>query len=99
MRFKIWDCRPTLERYGNGRMAIRLIDEIEGFPVAIATVNVPEVDLAEDEVVIEDYSENDGMLVAFLEAGLIDEVVGITKVGFASCPICRINIDKLKSLQ
>ena len=48
--------------YSNGRPALELLNAEDGLPYATATVNLPDVLLADNEVLIKDYSENDGML-------------------------------------
>ena len=75
-------------RYPNGRVAIQLVDE-EG-PVATATVNVPEADLAADEVCIKDYGENAGVLDLLV---LMDVVVPTGRrilTGFVDVPVARL---------
>jgi hypothetical protein len=48
--------------YSNGRPALELFDAEDGLHYAYATVNLPDVVLGENEVLIKDYSENEGML-------------------------------------
>jgi hypothetical protein len=62
VKFKKWDCVIVYAQYSNGRTAIQLKDDNDGSPVATATINVPDVYLEKDEVIIKDYSENEGML-------------------------------------
>jgi len=52
-------------------------------PVATATVNMPDIALEADEVLIKDYSENQGMAQAFEDAG-IGKVVETLKLSFGS---------------
>jgi hypothetical protein len=44
--------------YGNGRIAIQAIDFNEGDPFGMVTLNIPEVELEQDEVIAKTYSEN-----------------------------------------
>jgi len=46
VKFLDWDCDVLLKKYANGRNAIELVDLYDGQRVAIATVNLPDVDLA-----------------------------------------------------
>ena len=71
VRFKEWDCFVVFEKYSTGNHAIQLIDADDGTPVATASVNVPELDLEPNEVVIKDYSENEGVYEALLQAGIV----------------------------
>jgi len=48
-------------QYINGRLALSFHDATDGMKILIATVNLPDVDLREGEVIIKDYSENEGL--------------------------------------
>ena len=80
------------ERYGNGRVKLRLRDRDDGEPVATATINVPEEPLAENEVIIKDYSENDGMLAALLDAGVVEPTGRVCVSGMVQAPICTLKV-------
>lgn len=73
----------------SGRTGIVLICE-DGEPYATATMNVPEVNLAENEVLIKNYSENRGVLEALTEAGIIENTGRSAVSGFVTAPICRL---------
>jgi hypothetical protein len=89
VKFKHWDCKMVSGRYSNGRTVLALADE-EG-PVAVATVNVPEEPLGPDEVCVKDYSENEGMVAALVEAGVVEPlVVRRVRQGFVEIPVCRL---------
>lgn len=57
--------------YANGRKAIRILDAEDGSPVMTATVNVPDVQLEPDEVIIKNYSENEGCLPFLITNGVV----------------------------
>ena len=72
VRFKEWICELQFGKYhGNHRTAIELICHKTGELIATATVNVPEIPLKENEVIIKDYSENQGMFQALFNAGIV----------------------------
>ncbi len=71
VQFGEWACDLVSERYENGRIRLRLRDSEDGESVATATINVREEPLAEGEVIIKDYSENEGMLDALRDAGVV----------------------------
>ena len=75
-------------RYPNGRVAIQLMDE-EG-PVATATVNVPEADLAADEVIVKDYAENAGVLDLLVLMGVATPTGRRIPVGYVEAPVARL---------
>lgn len=78
--------------YSNGRTAIELIDAEDGCPVMVATINVPEVELAEGEIIIKNYSENEGVLEFLQENEIVGPVKRSIGTGFVSCPV----VDLLK---
>lgn len=73
VRFKQWLCDVEQSSYKNGRMALVLNDAEDGVRIAIATVNIPNEQLDDDEVFIKDYAENAGMTKALVEANIIEE--------------------------
>lgn len=76
-------------KYANGRTAIQLMHDEEG-PIAIATVNIPDAELAADEVIIKDYSENEGM-AEFIEENNIGKPTGrFVKSGYVTCPVFKL---------
>jgi hypothetical protein len=98
VEFHGWQCRVACFRYPNGRTALQLVtadDDVA--PVATATVNVPEIFLAPDEVLIKDYAENAGILAVLVQAGIVALPARVVPVGFVTRPsavsssICRSN--------
>jgi hypothetical protein len=82
----------TNERYINDRPVIQLISKKSGEPYLVATVNIPEIELESDEVLIKDYSENEGVL-DFLEQNKIVEFTGnYIHQGWVDLPICKLLI-------
>jgi hypothetical protein len=93
VKFKGWVCDLVFDWYTvNGRLSIDLIDLEDGQPIAHATVNIPDYDLPPDEVIIKDYSENEGMLAALVKIGIVKPTGKRIQTGFVYCPICKINM-------
>jgi hypothetical protein len=90
IRFRSWACRLEFARYGNGRTALRLLDERDGGVVAIATVNVREAALGPDEVLVKDYSENEGMLEVLTRHGVVEATGRVVPTGYANAHVCRL---------
>lgn len=90
VRFKDWDCELVKAQYGNGRTALQLIDAQDGEPVATATVNLPGEPLGSGEVFIKDYAENEGMVAALAEAGIVEPTDRVVVSGFVTVPVCRL---------
>jgi len=93
VKFMSWDCNVTVTKYLNGNTALELWDE-EG-PVATATVNMGDK-LPKDQAYIKDYSENEGMLEALADAGIVKEVIGRKVSGFVIVPLCTLDLDKCR---
>ena len=100
VRFLDCDCEVVKHQYNNGRTALELIiaenDETrelyKGEPMATATVNMPSFNLESDEVVIKNYSENEGMLETLIVAGIVTPTGKSISNGFVSCPVCKLLI-------
>ena len=92
VQYKEWPCRLKYGFYavGNGRIAIQLIHAETGELVSVATVNLPHVALRHDEVLIKDYSENEGMLEALVNAGVVEDTGKRVASGYVEIPVCRL---------
>ena len=94
VRFKEWICEMKFGRYhGNDRIAIELICHNTGEPIATATVNVPNIPLKENEVIIKDYSENQGMFQALFNAGVVKLNRIDTQSEWVDFHICELLIE------
>ncbi len=95
VKFGPYECDAYETRYpseAGGSKAIFLVDARDGEPVATATVNVEGVSetLPESEVIIKDYSENEGMLDALVEAGLVEDMGRRVRTGYVTVPVARL---------
>jgi hypothetical protein len=93
IKFKQWECDIKYLHYYNDRTAIQLIDHNDGEIVAMATTNIPEVDLANDEIIIKNYSENETMDKVLMEAGIIGPALRSIQTGFVIVPIHKLLIN------
>lgn len=78
----IRDAKVRIEKhsYPNKNLALALVDAIDDAPLATITVNPPDekggsVRLSFGEVAIKDWGENEGMVRALIEAGIIEEKI------------------------
>jgi hypothetical protein len=62
---------PQIGEYTNSQTALELIDTLDGSPVLIASISVPEIALGKHELIIKDYSENEGVLSFLVENNII----------------------------
>jgi len=86
------DVNISIGQYASGRKAIKLMDVEDGLPYAVATTDLPDLKVkCEDEVLIKDYSENEGIL-DFLISNNIVIFTGKTVVsGWVELYICTLN--------
>lgn len=84
-----------IDKYSNNnRLYIGLFEEETGEYYMDATVNLPEVELAEDEVAIKNYSENEGILETLIEAGVVSSPIRTVQSGWVTIPIVKVlNLD------
>lgn len=93
VKFGEWNCKVQTHKYNNnGRVALVLVDANNGEYIATATINVPEIDLAPDEVIVKDYSENEGLLACLLRARVVKLSGRYVNHGFCKSPICVVCI-------
>lgn len=86
--FMGWECDTVLLEYANSGTAIRLVDIADGSPVATATSWIP--GLAADEVAIKSHAENEGMLAALLDAGVVEPPHRTARANGLGFPVCRL---------
>lgn len=83
----------NIRRYPmNNRLALELLEK-DGMPYAVATVNVPDVELEADEVIIKNYSENEGILEMLEKEGIVKQTGKSVRTGWVTVPICKLLID------
>jgi hypothetical protein len=78
------------KKYSNGRPALELVDVTDGFPVCVATINMPDIQLEPNETIIKDYSENEGVLKFLQNHKIVGEVKRWVRTGYVECPIVDI---------
>lgn len=94
VKFREWDCIVQKARFMRGGLALMLIDAHDRSPVARATINVEGVQLADDEVIVKDYSENEGMFEALTSAGIVEDTGKRVRLPYGIvCPVCRVVMD------
>lgn len=80
-----------LSKYTNDRIAIQLDDAEDGMPYTTATVNMPNVLLEDNEVLIKDYSENEGMLEFLIKNNIVTPTMQGVHAGHVWLPVATVN--------
>ena len=96
VKYKEWNCLLQRSYYEHGkRVALCLIadendPECPYEPIATCTVNMPEVALEADEVLIKDYSENEGMTEFLEREGIVKRTGRVVGSGYVTIPVCKL---------
>lgn len=101
IQFKTYKCKVSYSKYiTNQRISITLVDYDDDYPIAVATVNIPEENLDYNEVAIKNWSENEGILQTLIDAGIINKPHRQVDIGFVKADICYLNdgLEILKNL-
>ena len=77
-------------RYPNNRLALLLRDTDTGEPIGMLTRNLPNNPLRSDEVILKNYSENEGCVEALIEAGIVEKAHRWVMSGYMQLPVCRL---------
>ena len=93
VHFNGYGCTVSISRYlSTNTPAIILYDIEDGQEVLRPTTNLLDAELKENQVLIKNYGENEGVLEALVEAGIISEPVGKMDSGFVELDICELLI-------
>lgn len=88
--FAGFECIVQIITYANPpNLGIELLDTEDGGPVATATIN-PNYLLPAGHVLVKNYSENEGVLQALSDAGIVVFTGSTVQVGFAEADLCRL---------
>lgn len=83
------DRKLHLKQYLNGQLAVYVLD-INGEPIAELSIKHDSVELAPNEFILKDYSENKGLAKRLLGSNLFISTDRFIIVGTHLCPICQI---------
>jgi len=92
LQFKHWTGEIKLAQYNNGRTALQLMDVDTGELILVATVNFPDVHLEPNQVIIKNYSENEGITDVLMEGGIIGPPLNKILSGFVTVNIHELLI-------
>jgi hypothetical protein len=87
-------CWVVKGQYANGGTALLVHADVAGHAelIATATVYVEGTPLRADEVLINDYSENDGLKAALVLAGIVKQTGRVVHTGRVTVEICEVLI-------
>jgi hypothetical protein len=79
-------------KYGNNRTAIILVERGTGEDFLTASTNIPDKHIDLDEVIIKDFSENQGIFKALVNIGAITDTGKKVSSGYVTCPVGKLNL-------
>ena len=85
----VFEKKLQTKRYSNGQLAL-LVEGGDGEPIAELSIMHNPVELASDEFILKDYSENEELAQEFIDSGLIMPLDRFVLIGAHLCPICKI---------
>jgi hypothetical protein len=88
VKFMGEELTPIIGQYVNGQTAIRLVDQ-DGHPFMTASV-AHDVNIDDDCVIIKNYSENEGILEALIEAEIIEKPFCEIPVNFVTLYVAAL---------
>ena len=77
------------DRYLNGQLAV-FVQDYHGEPIAELSLKSNLIDLAPNEFILKDYSENEDLANELIEQGLIKISKRFFLIGSHLCPVCQI---------
>ena len=81
------ECMIHKLRYPAGQALALIIESLDGEPLMTASVNLVDEHLADNEVAIKDWSENEGIRECLEKLGVIGPVKRSVKTGFVTATI------------
>lgn len=78
-------------KYPSGQHALQLFG-IHG-PEMTVTVNVPDKEIAKDEIVVKDYSENYGIYSELVRLDVIESGFTVIPSGYIDLLLCKLKIN------
>ncbi|MDZ5589931.1 hypothetical protein [Enterococcus cecorum] len=100
VKFKDWNCIVQWSiYYDNNNIAIQLIDEKTKELISVATANTGHENI-ESTVQIKDYSENEGIWRALVNAGVIeDKVIRTIASGYVEVKVAKLTVAAKKDFE
>ena len=88
-------------RYSNDRLALELVSARNNESLYVATVNVPEVVLQPNQLLIKNWSENEGILQFLIDNKIVSRSKQLVKVGagFVSADIVELLETSLETME
>jgi hypothetical protein len=86
------NCSLRFSKYQDGTIALRIFDEYD-HPLMTVTKNVPGCSLKKNQILVKNYSENEGILECLEEQEIIERTGMLCSSGFIDLHICNLLIE------
>lgn len=77
-------------KYQNNQTSLQIINKSNNDPLLTASVCVPGLNLKNDELVIKNYSENEGILEFLIENKIAELTDRSVQIGYVDAPIVKL---------
>jgi len=82
-------CTFSKSQYRNGRLAIQLNCE-DGILMAVLTVNIPEAELANDEILVKGWSENLPVIIECRKLSCFENTGRTVPTGYVEAEVWKV---------
>ncbi len=79
------------KQYSNGQLAV-FVHNYDGEPLAELSIDDSSIELASNEIILNNYSENSTIAQDFLDSKVCVPTDRFVLIGSHLCPICRIAV-------
>lgn len=90
VHFNGFQAKVVKGTYGEGVMALKLVDPDDGSAVATATVNIPGRRPPDGHVFIKNWAENSGIIDVLSQAGVLRDTGHRVKTGYVEAHLCQL---------
>jgi hypothetical protein len=88
-----YEVRLEKGKYRNGSPMLTMIDTEDGLPIMVMTDVIPDEPLADGEVIIKNYDENEGIFKFLRHHNLVSEQKRLNTVPHPQCIIADLNME------
>lgn len=86
-KYKTYQVYLQWNRYRNGRTCLELLEAFTHEPILVASVNLDDTPLENGEMLIKNYSENEGVLDFLISNGIVSKPKRWISSGWVMIPV------------
>ncbi len=86
------NCHLSFAKYQDGSTALLILTSL-GEPLIKVTACLPHIALAKDQILVKDYSENEGILDCLVKLEIIEDLEDPIPSGYAILNVCKLLVN------